>query len=210
MLSPMFVWSRAIAFIMLLAIGVASISVYAAPGGWSVEPKNIRLVDAEQPDETGGLIALYPRAGDAQTLAIPGGEPVDYLHLSLVYLGDDIGGLAEDELQKALRNLAVAHPHPITAHVFGHAIFDLNEGPFDNAVVYLVGDSPDLAPFRQQALKSSEHLVPTPAQHEPWVAHVTASYGPSDAVLTYTGDIVFDRIGLSSGGHTTYFPLGHC
>ena len=98
MLSPMFVWSRAAsAFVMLLAIGVASISLHAAPGDWSVEPKNIGLVDAEQPDETGGLIALYPRAGDAQTLAIPGGEPADYLHLSLVYLGDDIAGVAEGE-----------------------------------------------------------------------------------------------------------------
>jgi hypothetical protein len=39
------------------------------------------------------------------------------------------------------------------------------------------------------------------------VAHITATYGRSDQVLSYTGPVVFDRIGLIWNGRTTYFPL---
>ena len=44
--------------------------------------------------------------------------------------------------------------------MFGHAIFNPNEKDSHTAVVYLIGDSPDLAPLRQRALYSSEKLSP--------------------------------------------------
>ena len=140
----MFLWPRAViaASLTLLATSAAPMSVDQATGYWFVEAKNIRLTDAARHEATGGIIALYPRAVDAQTLAIPGGEPFADLHVSLVYFGDDVGGVAANELPQVLHDLAAAHPHPIEAHVFGHAIFDLNDGQFDTAAVYLVGDSP--------------------------------------------------------------------
>jgi hypothetical protein len=57
-------------------------------------------------------------------------------------------------------------------------------------------------------MEAFERRFPLPAQHEPWIPHVTAGYGPSDTILTYTGPIVFDRIGLSWAGHTTFLALG--
>jgi hypothetical protein len=59
-----------------------------------------------------------------------------------------------------------------------------------------------------QVLQFSKQLFELPAQHEPWLAHITASYGLSDILLTYTGAVIFDRIGLSWAGHITYFALG--
>lgn len=174
---------------------------------WLAEAKNIRLADVEQPLTTGGIIALYPRAVDAQMLAIPGSELSDYLHLTLVYLGDDVSDVADSTLSQVLDDLTAAYSRPVEANVFGHAIFNPNEKDSHTAVVYLIGDSPDLAPLRQRALESSEKRFPVPAQHEPWIPHITAGYGPSDAALTYTGPVVFDRIGLSSAGHTTYVTL---
>jgi hypothetical protein len=197
----MFVWRAVIAAcLMLLATSAAPISVHQAH-----TVKNIMLADAGRPTTTGGIIALYPRAVDAQAMAIPGGEPFADLHVTLVYFGDDVGGLADNELPQLLHDLAAAQTHPIEADVFGHAVFNPQ---FDAAVVYLVGDSPELAPFRQQVLESSEQRLPLPAQHEPWIPHITEGYWPSDTVLTYTGPVVFDRIGLSWAGHTTYFVLG--
>lgn len=219
----MFAWPSAViaASLMLLAtsgvpmsadqsnpVGGQSRPQQAPPGDWFFEAKNIRLADVEEPKAAGGIIALYPRAVDAQALAIPGGEPSEYLHLTLVYFGDNVSDLADSKLPQVLDDLTAARPRPIEAQVFGHAIFNPNDKNLHTAVVYLIGDSPDLVPLRQQVLEASEQLFPVPAQHEPWVPHITADYGPSDAVLTYTGPVVFDRIGLSSGDHTRYLTLG--
>ncbi|OBF63039.1 hypothetical protein A5753_13495 [Mycobacterium sp. 852002-51971_SCH5477799-a] len=168
----------------------------------------MRLIDAEQEQAmaTGGLIALYPRADDGPLLAIPGGEPLQDLHLSLVDFGIDVRGLSDVGLKQRLDALKTA-THPIRAHVFGHAVLNPDRGAANAAAVYLVGDSPDLESLRRQVLQFSEQQSQLPAQHQPWLAHVTASYGLSDMLLTYTGPIVFDRIGLSWAGHITYFAL---
>ncbi len=179
----------------------------AAPGEWFVGAPRIRLGDAEQTRAIGGLIALYPRVVDAQTLAVPAGEPHQDLHLTLVVSGNDVSGLDADELKRRLEDLAAANTHPIKAQVFGHGVIHPHLGACDVAVVYLVGDSPYLAPLRHRALELSEKSCLFPAQHEPWVPHITAAYGLPDSILTYSGPVVFDRIGLSWAGRITFFPL---
>jgi hypothetical protein len=179
-----------------------------APQERFIGAPSIRLADAEQARATGGLVALYPRVVDAQTLAVFSGELQEDLHLSLVEYGDDVRGLDDGDLRRRLADLTAANTHPIEAQVFGHGIFNPNEGASDAAVVYLVGDSPDLAPLRRRVLEFSKPLVGQSASHEPWMPHITAAYGPSDTILTYTGPVVFDRIGLSWAGHITFFPLG--
>src|SRR5689334_3392493 len=171
------------------------------------DAKNIQMVDAEQAKATGGLIALYPRAVDAQTLAIPGGEPLEDLHLSLVDFGMDVRGFSDVELKQQLDALKAAPPHPIEAQVFGHAVLNPDSGASGAAVVYLVGDSTGLASLRRQVLQFSEQLFRLPTQHEPWLAHITASYGLSGSLLTYAGPVIFDRIGLSWAGDITYFAI---
>jgi hypothetical protein len=125
---------------MLLAASAVPMSADLPPR-MSVEAQNIRLADSGQPRTTGGIIALYPRAVDAQTLAVLGGEPPEYLHLTLVDFGDDVSGRADNELRRVLDRLTAAHPHPIEAQVFGRATLNLNGEEPDTAVVYLVGDS---------------------------------------------------------------------
>lgn len=168
----------------------------------------VRLADAEQARADGGLIALYPRPADAQTLAIPGGEALDDLHLSLVEFPKDVRGFSDDALMQRLQALMAGPSHPIEAQVFGRAVLNPDHGPSGAAAVYLVGDSTDLASLQQRVVQLSERATPPPNLHDPWLAHITASYGLSDLFLTYTGPVVFDRIGLSWAGHITYFPLG--
>jgi hypothetical protein len=204
----MFTWRVAIAVtcLVLSATTGAPMSVYRDHRLSGADL--VRLADAEQARATGGLIALYPRAVDAQTLAIPGGEALEDLHLSLVDFGKDVRGFSDGELRRRLDALTAGPTHPIEAQVFGHAVLNPDHGPSGAAVVYLVGDSADLVSLRRQILQFSERLSPPPTQYEPWLAHVTASYGLSDIFLTYTGPVIFDRIGLSWAGHITYFALG--
>ena len=172
--------------------------------------RRIRLADAQSARATGGLIALYPRVVDAQALAVPAGEPQQDLHLTLAVSCNDVRGLDDGDLEGFLEDLAAASAHPIEAQVFGHGVInlDLYIEASDTAVVYLVGDSPDLVPLRHRVLEFAEKFSLFPAQHEPWVPHITAAYGLSDSILTYAGPVVFDRVGLSWAGRLTFFPLG--
>lgn len=43
---------------------------------------------AKAGEHTGAAVMLYPSLADAQALAVPGGEPPDELHVTLVFLGD--------------------------------------------------------------------------------------------------------------------------
>jgi hypothetical protein len=47
-----------------------------------------RIGNAEQAKGTGGMIALFPRQDDAMNLAIPGGEPPEDMHVTLLYSGE--------------------------------------------------------------------------------------------------------------------------
>jgi hypothetical protein len=167
----------------------------------------LRLADALSPNATGRIIALYPRASDAQALAVPGGELVPDLHLTLVDFGNTGCNLDVAALQRRLDELIATNTHAIEAMAFGHAIFNPQNGQGDTAVVYVVGDSPDLDPLHDQVVQLATQFCELPSQHDPWVPHITATYGPSDGVLTFTGPVVFDRIGLIWDGRTTYFPL---
>jgi hypothetical protein len=165
------------------------------------------LADARSPNATGRIIALYPRATDAQALAVPRGEPVTELHLTLVDFGNSGCNLDEAALQRRLDELIATNIHQIEANAFGHAIFNPQNGQADAAVVYVVGDSLDLDPLHDQVVQLATQFCELPFQHDPWVPHITATYGPSDGVLTFTGPVIFDRIGLIWDGRTTYFPL---
>jgi hypothetical protein len=160
------------------------------------------------PSFEGCIVALYPRAADAVALAVAAGEPVEDLHLTLLNVGvDAVFPAADAELPGRLGEIAVAAGGPIDAQVFGHAVINPDSTQFQPSVAYLVGDSPGLVPIRQQVTAAGERLYRLPSQHEPWLPHITARYGSADAVLSYTGPVVFDRLALKCDQQVTFFPL---
>jgi hypothetical protein len=171
----------------------------------------LRVADAEQEKSTGGMIALYPRADDAYKLAVPGGEPPEELHVTLAFLGDDVSGIDPtdllNQLPQVLDNVTV-----ITARIMGHALFnpdggDDPEDPKEPCAVYLVGDSEQLPELHSDIMDLIRGYPSVPEQHVPWIPHVTGGYSlPIDA-LSYTGPVLFDRVGLAFAGNTKFFPL---
>lgn len=170
--------------------------------------------DAEQAKSTGGMIALYPRQDDAMKLAVPGGEPPDELHVTLAYLGEDVSGLDPAPLINGLHSI-LEPVTVITARVMGHAMFNPDGGddpeePKEPCAVYLVGDSEQIPDLHDSVMDLIEQYgidYPMPAQHKPYIPHITAGYSLPIAELSYTGPVLFDRVGLAFGGNTQFFPL---
>lgn len=178
-------------------------------------PREQFVTEGEAPAvHRGGMIALVP--ADPHALAVDGGDPVDELHLTLAYLGDDISGWT-DEQRESVHNLGRSLAevgNPMEARVFAHASFNPDGGPDgdkDPCAVYLIGDGYTLAAERELLIgRLREYLgeVTTPEQHSPFVPHVTAGYGVDVSALQFTGPVTFDRVRVALGGDVTDYPFG--
>lgn len=169
---------------------------------------------AESSDHTGGMLALVPDNTDQ--LAVDGGEPVAELHLTLLFLGEDVTSWDEgqaDQLRELVKASAPALD-AVDARVIGHGQFNPDGGPDgdrDPCAVYLVGDAPNLDPLRAWAtwVTSTHDNYPTPPeQFTPFIPHITAGYGTDPAALSFTGPIRFSTLRLALAGDVLDVPLG--
>lgn len=167
--------------------------------------------DAEQAKSTGGMLALTPRSDYAEQLAVPGGEPPEDLHVTVIYFGEDVtdSPIGPDAISHAVSGIADLFG-AISARVFGHALF--NPTGDEPCAVYLIGGSrdanaTDLNDIHLQLQEVVAPLWDLSEQHSPWIPHITAGYGVDPGTLGYTGDIVFDRLVLEWGGQSYEFPL---
>lgn len=162
----------------------------------------------------GCMIALMPTAGDAERLAVPGGEPAEELHLTLHYLGktDAHDADARTALIEEMRMLVRDLP-PLTSKIFGAAHWNTNSD--EPSWVWSVGDPPDAVSLEaahgiaEEAVWATALDVPEP--HRPWVAHICAAYSDDPAFLPELeqrlGLVTFDRVRVSFGDDDTDIPL---
>lgn len=164
-----------------------------------------KAADAEQAKETGGMVALIPRTDIAQMMLVPGGEPLEDIHCTVIYLGEDVSGQDPTELITQLDYVSDNYG-PIEAKAYGIAQF--NPQGDDPCVVYLIGDNPDLTPlFRELKDFVAQRYPGAAEQHDPYIPHITAGYGLDPAAVTYQGPVVFDRLSLHWAGDVKDFPL---
>src|SRR5690348_3424103 len=97
-------------------------------------------------EHTGGMIAWVPRERDADKLKVidPGAEPVEELHVTIAYLGDDVTNTSAEQAREWAQAVwtAASELGPQTVKVFGHAVF--NPDGDEPCAVYLVGDNDNL------------------------------------------------------------------
>lgn len=164
---------------------------------------------AEQAKATGGMLALYPSPEFAQMLAIPGGEPVEDLHVTVLYFGEDVGDRpgANQDIANAVHWVAGACAL-IEARVFAHAMFNPDgANGHEPCAVYLVGSSKELSDFHDGVKRAVEPIWDMSEQHSPWIPHLTLGYSLDPSELTYTGPITFDRAELRWMGNSYVFPF---
>lgn len=181
-----------------------------------------------KPRRTDGMVALIP--AEASSLAVDGGDPVEDLHLTLAYLGEDVMSWRPEE-REAVHEMArrlttpladelgaepvAARIAPLEARVFSHAVFNPDGGPDGDkepAAVYLFGDGGDelrwAHDLTHSELRSALGDSTLPEQHSPFHPHVTAGYGLDVNALNFTGPVRFDRLRVALGDEVTDYPLG--
>lgn len=163
--------------------------------------------DAEQAKSTGGMVALYPSPESASKLAVPGGEPVGDLHVTLVYFGEDASELSSIDAQVVLDELGMYWPS-LEVRAFAHATFNPDAEVGDPCGVYLIGNSPELSSLHEEVFGEMQARYDLKEQHLPWIPHITAGYGLEAADLGYTGPVVLDRLVLKWMGQSYEYPLG--
>lgn len=158
-------------------------------------------------EQTGGMIALIPRAADLDQLVVSGGESADELHLTLAYLGDDVREWKTSAVNSVISAVSgvAAQLSPVDARVFAHATFNPDgHAGRKPCAAYLVGDTTVLDELRTTFASNVPGDV---KQHAPFFAHITAGYGIPQSRLSYTGDITFDTLRLALAGEYWDFPL---
>ncbi len=173
----------------------------------------------------GAMIALVPSDADAKRLAIEGGEPLDQLHLTLVYLGDadQIDPQTRADLINAGHDM-VQGWHGVAGEAFAPALF--NPTGLEPCAV-LVCSGAELAEFYETAIADVTELVDLPDDmHLPFCAHITLAYlapeGDPGTASTFedlaahavvidgaarVGPVLFDRLRFAFGGEVIDIPI---
>ena len=172
-----------------------------------LEADEPQAVTAAAESRDGAMLALVPSMEDAQRLAVPGGLPPEELHVTLVFLGD--ATQVSPEQAAALHDWAAAYEavaEPVNGTAFGVAEF--NPGTPDACAVYVVGgDGDDLSEAHDAALEGALQVLDVPAQHDPWVPHLTIGYGTDPVLLDQTGPITFTALRVAIGADVVDHPL---
>lgn len=189
-------------------------AVLVAPGQVKPAPVDERkplsaLTAAVDVPHDGAMIALVPSGDDLKRLAVDGGEPVDELHLTLLFLGMAADYTADDRAAVVSEiGSALGQEPPILANGFGAALWNPDgETP---SWVMNVGDNPDtpglLADAQDtaaQAVIDADVASKVPDQHSPWAPHVCLAYSTDPALLeklsARTGPIRFDTVRVAFG-----------
>lgn len=185
------------------------------PQTLTASSETLRTVSALAPDEaihTQGMIALVPSEADLERLVLDGFEPIEQLHLTVVFLGD------ADAMDEAIRTImrervaaVAADLEPIEANAFAASMF--NPTGDEPCWVLTVGGE-DLHDVHE-AFEDVDELFSSwdlPEQHNPWIPHITLAYSDDPAlveeVVQRVGPVSFDRLRLSIGDDTEDFILG--
>lgn len=150
----------------------------------------------------GSMVAVFPRPLEQASLAAPGGQPPQELHVTLAFLPNGVDG---DEAALSL-GLALAGlvTDPLEGKVGGVGAFEDNG---DGRPVIALPDVVGLAELRQLVVDACEDAGVTFAETHGWTPHLTLGYGDGDYPDPMGRTLHFDAVSLVKGPERTDFPL---
>ena len=175
------------------------------------EPVDEPAVEATGEDDgpSGVILTLLP--ADPASLEVPGGDPAEELHVTMVYVTGDASTLTADQIAavaQAVDPVIAAQP-VISARVAG--IATLGE---EGAVVLLL-EAPELDAMREAMMSAVVATgIPLAEQFPQFIAHLTVGYSdvPADlisaALPLQNSTITFGSVGFHLAGEVFDRPLG--
>ena len=179
---------------------------YVQPdGGWMIKPRQTKKFTQFKADLGGAMLAISVPADVASKIALPGGEPVDRLHITLAFLGDNV---PEQMLQIARNVLAAvsAQQPPLEVQLSGTGTFPVKDGeqPF-----YAKVDSPELVKFREKLATALDIAGVAYSKDYEYHPHVTLAYLKGGDVPKANVEAKFtaSQVVLYVGGQREAWPL---
>jgi 2'-5' RNA ligase len=168
------------------------------------------LTAAAAPVHTGAMIALVPTDEDLARLAYETGEPMDELHLTLAYLGE-AADIPDEMREQIIAAASDYFSNPIATEAFSVNVFNPHDKSMDTALVLGIRGE-ELAGPRSNVMSAVRGIFNMPANHEPWIPHVTLVYTDDTAkaleLQDRLGPLTFDRLRFAFGGEVTDIHLG--
>ncbi len=166
------------------------------------------VLTAQAGPETNNLamVAVYPRAEEADSLAVGEGLEVDDLHVTLVFLGD-ADELEEPDIHAAVSTAALAS-EALEGTVGGIGFFAENE---DGIPVLALPDVPGLTRLREDVVSElNTQGIESPSEHG-FLPHMTLTYAddvetPDQSALGQP--LHFDSVSVVVADRRTDYPLG--
>jgi len=160
----------------------------------------------------GVMIAFFLTPSLQKKVAVPGGEPPDELHLTVIYLGsaNDVGEEKLLEVSKVCKRYAKRTP-PMRAMLSGSGRFSAGKTSGGKDVLYVSVDAPDLPEFRQKLVQALTRAGVTVPKDHGYTPHVTQAYVDAGAYSSLgrfePTRTTFGKLTLSVGTWRRSYPL---
>jgi len=178
-------------------------------GRW--EPVLRRTAATNPLAQDGAMVAFFVPPAAAASLAVPGGEPADELHVTLVFFEQKASARNDwGKLTQVLRDLAGQQP-PVHMKATELGSFP---SPDNGGVVWAAPEfDQDVAGFRERVVQAVEAAgFPTDKRFPDWKPHITLTYGTEDP-STVPAKVPMDlgtvsALSLNVAESRSDFPLG--
>lgn len=184
----------------------------AKRGDKAAKGENIQRVATSDEGHTGMMVAFFLDNETAQALAVPDGEPVSDLHVTLAYLGDTSDYTGDIEALKSLVGSVAATSQPLLGKVSGLGRFTPSESSDGMAPIYASVDVQGLQQFREALVQQLASIGCETANNFAYTPHITLMYIDDDAPVPIknipTVPLDLNTLWLAIGDERYAYPMG--